>query len=77
MGYQNNSKLLSGSCRSHAFTCGMNATNNTNYSTLDLQNFLYSSGDEGVLKGKSGFNKLIILMLKLKPILMKQVSQNQ
>ena len=59
MGYQNNSKLLSGSCRSHAFTCGMNATNNTNYSTLDLQNFLYSSGDEGVLKGKSGFNKVI------------------
>lgn len=59
MGYQNNSKLLGGSCRSHAFTCGMNAINKTNYSTLDLQNYLYSTGDSGVLKGKSRFNKVI------------------
>ncbi len=36
MGYQNNSGLLGGSCRSHAYTCALNATNNSNYSTLDL-----------------------------------------
>ena len=59
MGYQNNTNLLGGSCRSHAFTCGMNAVNNSNYSTLDLQNYLYSTGDEGVLKGKSRFDKVI------------------
>ncbi len=59
MGYQNNTKLLGGSCRSHAFTCGMNATNNSNYSTLDLQNYLYQTGDQGVLKGKSRFDKVI------------------
>ena len=59
MGYQNNSGLLGGSCRSHAFTCGLNATNNTNYSTLDLQNYLYSTGDKGVLKGRARFTKAI------------------
>ena len=59
MGYQNNSGLLGGSCRSHAFTCGMNAVNNTNYSTLDLQKYLYSTGDQGVLKGRARFEKVI------------------
>ena len=42
MGYQNNSGLEGGSCRAHAFTCGMNAVNNTYYSTLDLQNYMVS-----------------------------------
>lgn len=59
MGYQNNSGLLGGSCRSHAFISGVNATKNTNYSTLDLQNYLYSTGDNGVLKGKARFDKAI------------------
>lgn len=59
MGYQNNSGLLGGSCRSHAFISGVNAVNNTNYSTLDLQNYLYATGDNGVLKGKERFNKAI------------------
>lgn len=59
MGYQNNSGLLGGSCRSHAFTCGMNATKHSSYNTLDLQNYLYSTGDEGVLKGRNTFNKVI------------------
>jgi hypothetical protein len=59
MGYQNNSGLLGGSCRSHAFTCGLNATTNSYYSTLDLQKYLYSTGDNGVLKGKSRFTKVI------------------
>lgn len=59
MGRQDNSGLLGGSCRSHAFTCGVNATKGTNYSTLDLQNYLYSTGDNGVLKGASRFSKAI------------------
>lgn len=59
MGYQNNSGLLGGSCRSHAFMCGLNATSDTHYSTLDLQNYLYSTGDNGVLKGRSRFTKAI------------------
>lgn len=59
MGYQNNSQLLGGSCRSHAFTCGLNATNGSYYNTLDIQNFLYSTGDNGVLKGRARFNKTI------------------
>lgn len=59
MRYQNNSGLLGGSCRSHAFTCGMNAVNSSTYNTLDLQNYLYSTGDKGVLKGRSRFNKVI------------------
>ena len=59
MGRQNNSGLLGGSCRSHAFMCGLNATKDTYYSTLDLQNYLYSTGDQGVLKGQSRFTKAI------------------
>ena len=59
MGRQNNSGLLGGSCSSHAFICGLDATKNTYYSTLDLQNYLYSTGDQGVLKGRSRFNKAI------------------
>lgn len=49
LGYQNNSGLLSGSCRSHAFMSVVNAVNGTKYSTLDLQKYLYSTGDKGVL----------------------------
>lgn len=58
MGYQNNSKLLSGSCRSHAFISATNAIKGTKYSTLDLQNYLYSVGYKGVLKTK-GIDKSI------------------
>lgn len=58
MGYQNNSKLLGGSCRAHAFTCGMNAVNDTYYSTLDLQNYLFQI-DNGVLSGRTKFNSAI------------------
>ncbi len=59
MGYQNNSKLLGGSCRAHAFTAGMNATNNTKYSTLDLQNYLQSEFGNGVLKARKRFDAAI------------------
>ena len=59
MGYQNNSGLLSGSCRSHAFTCGMNAVEDSYYSTLDIQKYLNSSTGNGVLKGKGRFNDTI------------------
>lgn len=58
MGYQNNSGLLVGSCRSHAFISVTNAIKNTNYSTLDLQKYLYSTGNRGVLKAK-GLDKAI------------------
>lgn len=59
MGYQNNSGLLGGSCRSHAFTCATNATLGTKYSTLDLQKYLKSTGDGGVLRKKPVFTKAI------------------
>ena len=59
MGYQNNSQLLGGSCRAHAFTCGMNAVNNTKYSTLDLQNYMKSLNGDGVFKGKTKYNAAI------------------
>ena len=59
MGFQNNSKLLGGSCRAHAFTAGMNATNNTKYSTLDLQNYLQSAFGNGVLKARQRFDAAI------------------
>lgn len=49
VGYQNNSGLLSGSCRSHAFMAVANSINNTYYSTKHLQNYLYSIGYKGVL----------------------------
>lgn len=52
MGYQNNSGLLGGSCRSHAMISAINAIKGTNYSTLDIQNYLYSTNDGGVLKSK-------------------------
>lgn len=59
MGYQNNSQLLGGSCRAHAFTCGMNAVNNTKYSTIDLQNYMKSLNGDGVFKGKTKYNAAI------------------
>lgn len=58
VGYQNNSGLLIGSCRSHAFMSVVNAIKGTTYSTLDLQKYLYSTGDKGVIKAK-GFPKAI------------------
>ena len=59
MGYQNNSNLLGGSCRAHAFTCAMNAVNDTYYSTLDLQNYMKSIDGKGVFRGKKKFNSAI------------------
>ncbi len=59
MGYQNNSGLLGGSCRAHAFTCGMNAVNNTFYSTMDLQNYMETINGDGVFKGKKKYNMAI------------------
>ena len=59
MGYQNNSGLEGGSCRAHAFTCGMNAVNNTYYSTLDLQNYMVSLDGKRVFKGKKKYNSAI------------------
>ena len=59
MGYQNNSGLLGGSCRAHAFTCAMNAVNNTYYSTLDLQNYMKTIDGNGVFKGRTKYDKAI------------------
>ena len=58
MGYQNNSQIIGGSCRSHAFMAATNAIKGTTYSTLDLQKYLYSLGYNGVLKAK-GITKSI------------------
>ncbi len=53
VGYQNNSQLLSGSCRAHALTGVINAVKGTNISTLDLQNYMYKlTPNSGVLVGK-------------------------
>lgn len=52
VGYQNNSNLLSGSCRSHAFISVVNAIKGTKYSTLDLQNYIETINGTGVLKAK-------------------------
>lgn len=52
MGYQNNSKIIGGSCRSHAFMATVNAIKDTKYSTLDLQNYLQSQFGSGILKAK-------------------------
>lgn len=52
MGYQNNSQIISGSCRSHAFMAVVNAIKGTKYSTLDLQKYLQSQYGSGVLKAK-------------------------
>ncbi len=59
MGRQNNYKLLAGSCRAHAFTCGMNAVNDTKYSTLDLQNYMKTIDGNGVFKGEKKYNAAI------------------
>lgn len=59
MGYQNNSQLEGGSCRAHAFTCGMNAVNDTYYSTLDLQNYMKSIDGHGVFKGRKKYDSAI------------------
>ncbi len=60
MGYQNNTKLLGGSCRALAFTSGMNATTNSKYSALDLQKYLASEfGDEGVFRARKRFEAAI------------------
>lgn len=59
MGYQNNSGLLGGSCRAHAFTCGMNVVNDSYYSTMDLQNYMRTIDGNGVFKGKKKYNSAI------------------
>ena len=52
IGYQNNSQIIGGSCRSHTFMAVVNAVKGTTYSTLDLQKYLQSQFGSGVLKAK-------------------------
>lgn len=52
VGYQNNSGIINGSCRSHALMGAINAIKGTTYSTLDLQKYLQSVQGNGVLKAK-------------------------
>ena len=53
---QTSEGLQSGSCRAHAFTCIMNAINNTTYSTLDFQKYIETissnTDHQGTLKAK-------------------------
>ncbi|MBR2833380.1 MAG: C39 family peptidase [Bacilli bacterium] len=58
MQQQSGSGLDSGACRAHAFTCAMNAINNTSYATQDLEDYIednFCPGSMGCGEGNPAF----------------------